>query len=144
MRFHRSGGDAELLADLLVRVAGGYELHDLSLAIRDRRVGLRQGFSHGALKKSNRAPGAVFTERRIRGRIFRLRLRQGRGAGRRVRDEARFVASSVRFAELLLVERADPAQELELVAEVRPHHLWAVGRDRERHVVVDERPERLA
>ena len=58
--------------------------------------------------------------------------------------ERRSVPARVRLAELGLVERADPEQELELVAQVRPHHLRAVGRDRERHVVLDERPDGVA
>jgi hypothetical protein len=33
--------------------------------------------------------------------------------------------------ELVVVERADPPQQVELVAEVRPHHLRAVRGDRE-------------
>src|SRR5262245_22571988 len=54
------------------------------------------------------------------------------------RDEARFVTAGVRLAQLGLVERADPPQQLELVAEMRAHHLGPVGRDREAHAVVDE------
>ena len=54
------------------------------------------------------------------------------------------VPPRVRLAQPVLVERADPKQELELVAEVRAHHLRPVRRDRERHVVVGERPDRVA
>src|SRR5262245_10211320 len=54
------------------------------------------------------------------------------------------VAARVRLAELVLVERIDVEQELELVAQVRTHHLRPVGRDRERHLVLDERPQRVA
>ena len=43
-----------------------------------------------------------------------------------------------------LVEGADPLEQLELVAEVRAHHLRPVGRDRERDAVVDEGAERGA
>ena len=42
------------------------------------------------------------------------------------------------------VERADPLEQLELVAEMRAHHLRAVGGDRERDAVVDEGAERRA
>ena len=42
------------------------------------------------------------------------------------------------------VERADPLQQLELVAQVRAHHLGAVGCDRERDAVLLEGCERLA
>ena len=42
------------------------------------------------------------------------------------------------------VERADPLQQLELVAQVRAHHLRAVRRDRERDAVLDEGAERVA
>src|SRR5439155_25407969 len=59
-------------------------------------------------------------------------------------DEARLVAAGVRLAQLVLVERADPQQELDLVAEVRTHHLGPVGGDRERDAVVRERAERVA
>src|ERR1700758_1548911 len=37
--------------------------------------------------------------------------------------EARLVPTHVRSRELFLVERADPPQQLELVAEVGAHHL---------------------
>ena len=47
-------------------------------------------------------------------------------------------------AQLVLVEGADPLEQLELVAEMRPHHLGPVGRDRERDAVVDEGAERGA
>ena len=50
----------------------------------------------------------------------------------------------VRLAQLLLVEGADPEEQLELVAEVRPHHLRPVRRDREGDLVLDERADRLA
>ena len=59
-----------------------------------------------------------------------------------VPPERRRVAARVRLAEPVLVERADPEQELELVPEVRAHHLRAVRRDRERHLVLDERANR--
>ena len=54
------------------------------------------------------------------------------------------MAPRVRARDALLVERADPVQELELVAQVRPHHLRPVRRDRERDLVLDEPVERLA
>src|SRR5919197_3256591 len=40
-------------------------------------------------------------------------------------DERRFMSALVCVDELSLVERADAAQEVELVAEMRPHHLRA-------------------
>src|SRR5207247_9699556 len=58
-------------------------------------------------------------------------------------DEACLVAVPVRLNQLVLVEGADPPQQLELVAQVRPHHLRAVRGDREGHSVLDEGPERL-
>ena len=54
------------------------------------------------------------------------------------------MAARVCLLEPVLVERTDPVDECELVAKVRPHHLGAVGRDRERDAVLDEAPERLA
>src|SRR5687767_9603192 len=52
------------------------------------------------------------------------------GSGRAA-DEAGLVAAGVRLAQLVLVQSADPHEQLELVAEVRAHHLRPVGRDRE-------------
>ena len=54
------------------------------------------------------------------------------------------MAACVRLAEPVLVESADPEQELELVPQVRPHHLRAVRRDRERHLVLGERANDVA
>src|SRR5262245_53940559 len=54
------------------------------------------------------------------------------------------VTARVRLAELVLVECLDAEEELELVAQMRPHHLRPVRRDRERHLVLDERPQRVA
>ena len=56
-------------------------------------------------------------------------------------DEARGVAAGVRLAQLVRVERADALEQLELVPEVRSHHLRPVRRDRERDAVVDEGAE---
>lgn len=47
MRFDRSGRDAELPSDLLVRVAGRDELGDLDLAFGERRKLSRQCLVHG-------------------------------------------------------------------------------------------------
>jgi hypothetical protein len=47
MRLDRSGGDAELPSDLLVRVAGGDELDDLDLTFGERRKLSRQCLVHG-------------------------------------------------------------------------------------------------
>ncbi len=47
----------------------------------------------------------------------------------------------VGLLELVSVERTDAPKQLELVAEVRPHHLGAVGRDREAHVAAAERAD---
>src|SRR5262249_10837497 len=58
-------------------------------------------------------------------------------------DEARLVPAVVRGGQFLLVERTNPAQQLELVAKVGAHHLRTVRCDRERDAVVDERPERV-
>src|SRR6266536_891572 len=41
-------------------------------------------------------------------------------------DEARLVAARIGRCELLLRQRADPQQQIELVSEVRPHHLRGV------------------
>ena len=51
------------------------------------------------------------------------------------------MAALVRLVQLGLIECADAEEQVELVAEVRSHHLRAVGRDRELHSVLDERAE---
>src|SRR5205809_1190269 len=56
-------------------------------------------------------------------------------------DEARLVAARIGRCELLLRQCADPQQQVELVSEVRPHHLRAVRGDREKDAMVDERAE---
>src|SRR5262249_21571175 len=56
-------------------------------------------------------------------------------------DEAGLVTARVRLFELLLRQRADPQQQVELVAEVRAHHFRAVRGDREEDAAVDERPK---
>jgi hypothetical protein len=62
------------------------------------------------------------------------RLQAASGANFRPSHSERKLASCPRrfVAELRLVDRADLEQELELVAQVRAHHLRAVGGDRER------------
>src|SRR5919108_778749 len=47
------------------------------------------------------------------------------------RNEAALVTPTVRFRQLILVDSSDPEQQLELVSEMRTHHLRTVGRDRE-------------
>src|SRR5439155_9660300 len=59
-------------------------------------------------------------------------------------DEACLVAVPVCLSQLVLVEGADPLQQLELVAQVRPHHLRPVRGDREGDSVLDEGAEGLA
>src|SRR3954471_6303808 len=59
----------------------------------------------------------------------------------RLAHERSLVPAPVRLVDLVLVEGADPQEQLELVAQVRPHHLWPVGGDRERDAVLDERAE---
>src|ERR687888_276386 len=58
-------------------------------------------------------------------------------------EEARFVPTPIRGRQLVLVERSDSAQKLELVTEMRPHHLRAVRGDRELHFGIDECTERV-
>src|SRR5262249_40559651 len=67
-----------------------------------------------------------------------------RVGGVRSADEARLVAARVGLFQLLLRQRADPEQQVELVAEVRPHHLRPVRGDREEDAVADERAEDVA
>src|SRR4051812_26215036 len=64
-----------------------------------------------------------------------------RPGGVRSGHEARLVATRVGLLELLLRQRTGPQQQVELVAEVRPHHLRPVRGDREEDSVVDERAE---
>src|SRR5204862_1296483 len=56
-------------------------------------------------------------------------------------DEARRMPARVGGAKLVLGERTDPLEQLELVAQVRAHHLGAVRRDGERDAVLDEGAE---
>src|SRR6185437_581244 len=55
--------------------------------------------------------------------------------------EARLVPPRVRLAQLVLVEGADAQEQVELVAQVRAHHLGPVGGDREADTGIDERAE---
>src|SRR5207302_5747350 len=64
-----------------------------------------------------------------------------RPGGVRSTHEARLVAACIGVFELLLRQRADSEQQVELVAEVRPHHLRPVRGDREEDAVLDERAE---
>ena len=64
----------------------------------------------------------------------------GRGHWR-APDKASLVSALIRLGELLLVECLDASKQVELVAQVRAHHLRAVGRDCELDAGVDERPE---
>jgi hypothetical protein len=57
--------------------------------------------------------------------------------------KARLVAPSIGLGELVLVECADPPQQVELVLQMCPHHLWPVCRDRELDSVLHERTERV-
>ena len=70
-------------------------------------------------------------------------LRPERRGTRPGRSSPRARARSPRRAPSC-VERAGAEQELELVAEVRPHHLRPVRRDREADAVLDERAEDVA
>ena len=133
MRLHGSRRDAQLVRDLLVREALRDELDDLPLAIRERRCSLRQRLVHAA-ELTTCCTRATFIERRI-WVVYSRGLANDPLAGG---DEARFVASPIGFFELVLRQRADAPQELELVPEVRPHHLRAVGGDREADLVLDE------
>src|ERR687897_401058 len=63
---------------------------------------------------------------------------------RLARDEAGLVPAFVRVAELGLVERPDAQQQLELVTQVGPHHLWPVSCDRKRHLALGEGAESVA
>ena len=58
--------------------------------------------------------------------------------------EGRVVAARVHRAEVSLRKRAGAQQQLELVAQVRPHHLGPVRGNREGDAAVGERPDRVA
>src|SRR5256885_11165331 len=92
---------------------------------------LRVSYMMGATLTSVH-PAPLLPERRI---FAVLHGASGRGAA----DETRLVSASVRVSEAVFVERADPQQQLELVPQPRAHHLRPVRRDRERHLVLDER-----
>ena len=93
----------------------------------------------GVSRRAKPLKAAASRPRRLWLPLERLRAQRGAAA-----DEARRVAARVRLAELARVQGSDPAQEVELVAEVRAHHLRAVRRDRELHARVREGAERVA
>jgi hypothetical protein len=101
--------DAEPSCDLLVRVSGGDELDHLELPIRDRRRSLVQHCDHAATLPTRfvRAywPDGVSCDLRLRAYAGALGM-----------DEARLVPAAVCLGQLVLVEGADPLQQVELVA----------------------------
>ena len=101
--------DAEPSCDLLVRVSGGDQLDHLKLPIRDCRRPLMQDCDHGATL-STRFRHDYWPD----GVSWTLRLRAYTGA--LCVHEARLVAAPVCLGQLVLVEGADPLQQLELVA----------------------------
>src|SRR5581483_8584331 len=129
VRLRRTRRDAEDETDLLVRQSLRDELDDLTLAGRDRRW--ISECQHGSRLRSGASawyrPKGVSLEARVRAAA----------------DERRLVPAGVRVCELVLGQRTDPKQELELVAQVRSHHLRAVRGDRERDAVVHEPANRL-
>ena len=64
-------------------------------------------------------------------------------ADRCAMHKTRLVAASVRLGELVLVQRPDPPQQVELVLQMSPHHLRPVGGDGELDAVLHERTERV-
>ena len=92
-----------------------------------RRCRSREVASMAATLPPSRAPAYC-----PKGVFLGLRYAPTRAA---LPTNARLVPAPVRLGELVLVQRADAQQELELVAQVRPHHLRPVGRDRERDAV---------
>src|ERR671936_25649 len=140
--------DAETTRHLIVRASSGDQLDHLKLPIRDHRRPLVHDCDHDGEANNGPRP-RLLTRRRNFGwyslrSSFLLAGPLARDALADRRDEARLVTAAVGFRQLVLVQRRDAAQEIELVAEVRPHHLGAIGRDGERHAVVDERAEGLA
>src|SRR5207237_9242712 len=99
MRLPGSRRDTEPLAHLLVRTPLGDERHHLTLPRRNRREGLCEDLVHGATV----TPVPV-REHRPNGVFDVLRRRPHCPPA----DAARLVASRVRLAELVLVERSDP------------------------------------
>src|SRR5207249_3267606 len=56
-------------------------------------------------------------------------------------DERGRMPALVRDRQVFALQCADPDEQLELVAKMRPHHLRPVGGDRERDAVVEESAE---
>src|SRR6185312_1479714 len=94
---------------------------------------VRSGFASSVPLMPRHATAALAPELSADGGI--------RAGGVCAADEAGVVAARVRLCELLLRQRARPQQQVELVAKVCPHHLRAVGGDREEDSVVDEHAE---
>ena len=127
--------------------------HDLLDALPSGSVAGHVGGSSPEHARRRR-PARAHPDRRA-GRGARAPARDGRDgrcrpAAARLYDghgglapKRRRVPAGIRLAQLLLVERADAAEELELVAQVRPHHLRAVRGDREGDAVLDEAADRL-
>src|SRR6266516_6657295 len=129
--------DAESFADFLIRAACRDQLDDLPLAGRNRRNRAPEGLVHDGLDGTSTRSAPLLTERGIFGALH--------GAtSRGTSHEARLVPTDVRLAEAVLAKRADAEQQLELVAEAGAHHLRPVCGDRERHLVLDERADRVA
>ena len=109
MGLRGSRRDAEPSCDLVVRVSGGDQLDHLKLPIRDCRRPLMQDCDHAATLTTRVAraywPDGVSCDLRLRAYAGALSV-----------NEARLVPAPVRLGQLVLVERADPLQQLELVA----------------------------
>src|SRR3954449_1815542 len=108
MSLRRSRRNTELQTDLVVRQALRDQLDDLPLTRSD--PGGVTKCLHGRDSRSA-TQHAISVERCIRG------LCRCVGA---VSDERRIVAAVVGRPQLVLVESADPVEQLELVAQMRP------------------------
>jgi hypothetical protein len=107
VRLRGPRGDPETLAHLVVRAACSDEMDDLPLTFGEIRRTVRERMGHApsepAAPSANHCPKGVFSA---------LRLLAYAGCGR----ERRVVSAPVRFLRLGSVERADPQQQVELVA----------------------------
>jgi hypothetical protein len=108
MRLGGSRRDAEPFADLFVRAAERDQDDDLQLTFRQPEVRTASVVCHGATlcrgKRPNHRPMGVFA-----GRLDASRAEASA-------HEARLVPARVRLVELVLGERADAEEQVELVA----------------------------
>src|SRR5205814_3083578 len=140
MRLRRPWRDAEPLSNLFVRVPGRDQLDDLLLS--------RSQNGRGRLQHRRHSPDGnkgVLSWLLTKRRIWPATPNASRGGQHRLTPHERSrMPALVRDRQLLALEGADPHQQLELVAQVRPHHLVCRRLLEKKNPVVGESAEGLA